>query len=172
MSAALPQSPEQFGAQLIKDKWGQDIDSHTALLVTLDYRYRGQFAAGRHRAGVGGKHPNPGAGVAGKLPDSRRRALRRSVFGLYTPPDVGPSIRIMEHVDEFADHGNGNHHTYEGIYRQTTPQVYGPATHLLLRPKWRSNSGCGSWICKPAIRHTLIAPGPPISESSRRSLTT
>ncbi|MGH8346656.1 MAG: dermonecrotic toxin domain-containing protein, partial [Pseudomonas sp.] len=43
-------------------------------------------------------------------------------------------IRIVEHVDEFADHGNGNHLTYEGIYRQVTPQVYGPATQMALRP--------------------------------------
>ncbi|VVO48761.1 hypothetical protein PS862_00198 [Pseudomonas fluorescens] len=46
----------------------------------------------------------------------------------------------MEQVDEFADHGSGNHQTYEGIYRQTVPQIYGPDTQIALRPadvkKW------------------------------------
>ena len=134
VSAALPQSPEQFGAQLIKEKWGQDIDPHTALLVTLDYRYRG--------------HPPQDGIEQGQVANSQTlvQALlenyqsvgdgrfAESLFGLFTPPDVGPSIRIVDHVDEFADHGNGNHHTYEGIYRRTTPQVYGPATQIALRP--------------------------------------
>ena len=40
----------------------------------------------------------------------------------------------MEHVDEFADHGSGNHQTYEGIYRRTDPQTYGPQTQIALRP--------------------------------------
>ncbi|MGH8346639.1 MAG: hypothetical protein ACRES5_08740, partial [Pseudomonas sp.] len=37
VATALPQTPEQFGAQLIREKWGQDIDPDSALLVTLDY---------------------------------------------------------------------------------------------------------------------------------------
>lgn len=57
-----------------------------------------------------------------------------TAFGLYTPPDIGPAIRIVENVDEFADHGSGNHRTYEGVYRQTMPQSYGPDTQLKLRP--------------------------------------
>lgn len=137
---ALPQSPGQFGECLIKQKWGAGIDPQTALLVTLDYHYKG--------------HPAENGFEQGRVASSRSllHALlsndqtvgdgrfAETAFGLYTPPDVGPTIRIVEHVDEFADHGSGNHQTYEGIYRQTTPQVYGPLTQLNLRPadfkKW------------------------------------
>lgn len=134
VGAALPQSPEQFGAQLIKAKWGQDIDPQKALLVTLDYRYRGHPPQdGIEQGQVANTQTLVQALLANyqTVGDGR---FAESAFGLYTPPDVGPSVRIVEHVDEFADHGNGNHHTYEGIYRQTTPQVYGPATQIALRP--------------------------------------
>ncbi|MFV0934726.1 dermonecrotic toxin domain-containing protein [Pseudomonas jessenii] len=134
VGAALPQSPEQFGAQLIKAKWGQDIDPQNALLVTLDYRYRGHPPQdGIEQGQVANTQTLVQALLANyqTVGDGR---FAESAFGLYTPPDVGPSVRIAEHVDEFADHGNGNHHTYEGIYRQTTPQVYGPATQIALRP--------------------------------------
>ncbi|CAI8771036.1 MULTISPECIES: dermonecrotic toxin domain-containing protein [Pseudomonas] len=134
VGAALPQSPEQFGAQLIKAKWGPDIDPQKALLVTLDYRYRGHPPQdGIEQGQVANTQTLVQALLANyqTVGDGR---FAESAFGLYTPPDVGPSVRIVEHVDEFADHGNGNHHTYEGIYRQTTPQVYGPATQIALRP--------------------------------------
>ncbi|MNX62004.1 Dermonecrotic toxin [compost metagenome] len=134
VGAALPQSPEQFGAQLIKAKWGQDIDPQKALLVTLDYRYRGHPPQdGIEQGQVANTQTLVQALLANyqTVGDGR---FAESLLGLFTPPDVGPSIRIVEHVDEFADHGNGNHHTYEGIYRQTTPQVYGPATQIALRP--------------------------------------
>jgi hypothetical protein len=134
VSAALPQSPEQFAAQLIKEKWGQDIDPQNALLVTLDYRYRGHPPQdGIEQGQVANSQTLVQALLANyqSVGDGR---FAESLLGLFTPPDVGPSIRIVEHVDEFADHGNGNHHTYEGIYRQTTPQVYGPATQIALRP--------------------------------------
>ncbi|WP_223485216.1 dermonecrotic toxin domain-containing protein [Pseudomonas sp. A-RE-19] len=140
VSTALPQSPEQFGAQLIKEKWGQGIDPQAALLVTLDYNYRG--------------HPQQNGIQQGRVLSSQTlvQALLsnyqtvadgrfgETAFGLYTPPDVGPSVRIVENVDEFANHGSGNHEDYEGIYRQTVPQAYGPATQIALRPadfkKW------------------------------------
>lgn len=134
VGAALPQSPEQFGAQLIKAKWGLGIDPQKALLVTLDYRYRGHPPQdGIEQGQVANTQTLVQALLANyqTVGDGR---FAESAFGLYTPPDVGPSVRIVEHVDEFADHGNGNHHTYEGIYRQTTPQVYGPATQIALKP--------------------------------------
>ncbi|MFJ7281797.1 dermonecrotic toxin domain-containing protein [Pseudomonas sp. NPDC099000] len=137
---ALPQSPGQFGERLIKEKWGEGIDPQTALLVTLDYHYKG--------------HPAENGIEQGRVASSRSLLqtlmsnyqtvgdgrFAETAFGLYTPPDVGPTVRIVERVDEFADHGSGNHQTYEGIYRQTTPQVYGPLTQINLRPadfkKW------------------------------------
>lgn len=137
---ALPQSPSQFGERLIKEKWGPGIDPQTALLVTLDYNYKG--------------HPAQNGIEQGRVANARSllQALlsnyqavgdgrfAETAFGLYTPANVGPNVRLVEHVDEFADHGSGNHQSYEGIYRQTTPQVYGPLTQINLRPadfkKW------------------------------------
>ncbi|MCP1444987.1 hypothetical protein J3D54_004119 [Pseudomonas sp. GGS8] len=137
---ALPQTPGQFGEHLIKEKWGQGIDPQTAILVTLDYSYKG--------------HPAQDGVELGRVASARSllQALlcnyqtvgdgrfAETAFGLYTPPDVGPTVRIVDNVDEFADHGSGNHHTYEGIYRQTSPQTYGPLTQIELRPddfkKW------------------------------------
>jgi hypothetical protein len=134
VSAALPQSPEQFGAQLIKEKWGQDIDPQTALLVTLDYRYRGHPPQDGIEQGQVANTQTLVQALLSNYQTVGDGRFAESAFGLYTPPDIGPSIRIVEHVDEFADHGNGNHHTYEGIYRRTEPQMYGPATQLALRP--------------------------------------
>ncbi|VVN98697.1 dermonecrotic toxin domain-containing protein [Pseudomonas fluorescens] len=131
---ALPQTPGQFGEHQIKQRWGQDIDPQTTLLVTLDYDYKGHPAqAGVHQGQVANaqsllqallfNHQTVGEGRFGE-----------TAFGLYTPPDIGPAVRIVEKVDEFADQGSGNHQTYEGIYRQTVPQSYGPKTQLALRP--------------------------------------
>ena len=137
---ALPQTPGQFGEHQIKQKWGQDIDPQTTLLVTLDYDYNG--------------HPAQGGIHQGQVASSRSllQALLfneqtvgdgrwgETAFGLYTPPDIGPDVRLVEQVDEFAYQGIGNHQTYEGIYRQTVPQIYGPSTQIALRPadfkKW------------------------------------
>ncbi|WP_433735455.1 dermonecrotic toxin domain-containing protein [Pseudomonas putida] len=140
VDTALPQNPAQFGAHLIKQKWGAGIDPQTALLVTLDYDFRG--------------HPVQNGVYQGQVASSRTLVetllcnyqtvgdgrFGETAFGLYTPPDVGPSVRIVSNVDEFADRGSGNHNTYEGIYRSTQPQVYGPHTQIDLRPadykKW------------------------------------
>ncbi|MHC8400691.1 leucine-rich repeat domain-containing protein [Pseudomonas sp. MDT1-17] len=134
VNTALPQSPEQFGAQLIKEKWGPGIEPQTTLLVTLDYNYHG--------------HPYQDGSQQGRVANSQTllQALLsnyqtvgdgrfgETAFGLYTPPDVGPCVRIVANVDEFAYQGSGNHETYEGIYRQTVPQAFGPTTQIALRP--------------------------------------
>lgn len=134
VDTALPQTPGQFGEQLIKKKWGADIDPQTALLVTLDYDYRGHPAQnGIHQGQIGSSRSL----LQTLLTDYQTVGDGRfgeTAFGLYTPPDVGPAVRLVEHVDEFADHGSGNHRTYEGIYRQTAPQAYGPDTQIPLRP--------------------------------------
>lgn len=132
---ALPQTPDQFGEQQIKEKWGQGIDPQTTLLVTLDYDYNGHPALnGIHQGQVA--HSQPLVQVLllnfQTVGDGR---FGETAFGLYTPPDVGPSVRIVENVDEFANHGSGNHQTYEGVYRKTVPQTYGPLTQLALRPR-------------------------------------
>lgn len=140
IDSASPQTPDQFATQLFHQKWGQGIDPQTALLVTLDYDFKG--------------HPPLDDVHQGRLANTRTllQALLGNyqvvadgrfgemAFGLYTPADVGPSVRIVEHVEEFALAGSGNHDTYEGIYRRTEPQAYGPQTQIALRPadfkKW------------------------------------
>lgn len=134
VETALPLSPGQFGAQLIQAKWGKDIDPQTAQLVTLDYNYhghpvqngvqQGQVASGQSLTHVLlANYQTVGNGRFGE-----------TAFGLYTPPDIGPQVRIVDKVDEFANVGSGNHETYEGIYRRTDPQTYGPLTQIALRP--------------------------------------
>ncbi|MEB2514535.1 NEL-type E3 ubiquitin ligase domain-containing protein [Pseudomonas sp. YuFO20] len=134
LAISLPQTPGQFGEQLIKKQWGQYIDPATAQLVTLDYDYKGHPAQnGIHQGRVASSMSLVQALLSNyqTVGDGR---FGESAFGLYTPPDVGPSIRIVAHVDEFADIGSGNHDSYEGIYRQTVPQGYGPATQIAVRP--------------------------------------
>ena len=76
LDIALPQTPGQFGEHLIKEKWGQDIDPQTALLVTLDYGYKGHPAQDGIEPGQVASSHVPGASVAVQLPDRWRRALR------------------------------------------------------------------------------------------------
>ena len=140
VNIALPQTPGQFGVRLIKEKWGANIDPQTALLVTLDYEYKGHPAQdGIHQGQVASSQSLLQALLSNyqTVGDGR---FAETAFGLYTPPDVGPSVRIVQKVDEFADHGSGNHQTYEGIYRQTIAQTYGPLTQLRVTPadfkKW------------------------------------
>lgn len=140
VNTALPQSPDQFGAQLIKEKWGQDLNPQTALLVTLDYNYRGHPQQNGIQQGQTANSQTLLQALLSNYQTVGDGRFGETAFGLYTPPDVGPSVRIVEKVDEFAEQGSGNHHTYEGIYRQTVPQVYGPTTQIALRPadfkKW------------------------------------
>ncbi|MHC8343907.1 dermonecrotic toxin domain-containing protein [Pseudomonas sp. RT6P73] len=137
---ALPQSPGQFGERLIKEKWGVGIDPRTALLVTLDYSYKGHPAENGIAQGQVARSRSLLQTLLSNYQTVGDGRFAETAFGLYTPPDVGPTVRMVEHVDEFADHGSGNHQTYEGIYRQTTPQAYGPLTQINLRPadfkKW------------------------------------
>jgi len=138
VDTTLPQTPTQFAEYLIKQKWA--IDPQDALLVTLDYDYRG--------------HPAQDGIYQGQVANSQSLVqvllsnyqtvgdghFGETAFGLYTPPDIGPAVRVVEHVDEFAEDGSGNHKTYEGIYRQTVPQTFGPQTQINVRPadfkKW------------------------------------
>ncbi len=118
VNGALPQSPEQFGTQLIRKKWGENIDPQTAQLVTLDYHYRGHPPQdGVEQGQVASSQTLVQALLSNYLKPSVTAVSRKPFSVFNTPPDVGLSIRIVQNVDEFADHGNGNHHTYEGIYR-------------------------------------------------------
>ena len=134
VETALPQTPAQFGERLIKEKWGADIDPQTALLVTLDYNYHGHPPENGVQQGQVGSSRTLVQALLGNYQTVGDGRFGETVFGLYTPPDIGPSVRIVEKVDEFAYVGSGNHDTYEGIYRATVPQSYGPHTQINLRP--------------------------------------
>lgn len=142
VNAALPQTPGLFGEHLIKQKWGQDIDPTTAQLVTLDYDY--DYAGRSAQNGVHQGRVASSMSLAQALISNYQTVgdgrFGETAFGLYTPPDVGPPIVVTEHVDELAELGNDYHYSYEGIYRQTVPQRYGPLTQIAVRPadfkKW------------------------------------
>lgn len=140
LDIAIPQTPAQLGERLIREKWGQGIDPQTTLMVTLDYHYKGHPEANGFQQGRVASSQSLLQALLANYQTVGDGRFAETAFGLYTPPDVGPTVRIVEHVDEFADHGSGNHETWEGIYRQTTPQTYGPASQLKLKPadfkKW------------------------------------
>ncbi|RKS17029.1 E3 ligase-like protein (putative virulence factor) [Pseudomonas sp. WPR_5_2] len=129
VEAALPQTPSQFGEHLIKEKWGRDLDPQTAQLVTLHYDYwLRPEPDGSHRGCVARSRSL----VQALLSDYQTVGDGRfgeTAFGLYTPPEVGPTVRLMEEPEPTDDH-----RTYEGIYRRSIPQTYGPHTQINLRP--------------------------------------
>ncbi|VVN65919.1 dermonecrotic toxin domain-containing protein [Pseudomonas fluorescens] len=140
VESALPLSPGQFGAQLIQEKWGKDIAPQTAQLVTLDYNYNGHPVQNGVQQGRVASSQNLTQVLLSNYQTVGDGRFGETAFGFYTPPDIGPQVRIVDKVDEFAYPGSGNHKTYEGIYRLTDPQTYGPLTQIALRPadfkKW------------------------------------
>lgn len=126
---ALPKNPAQLAEQVIREKWGLAIDGQTAQLVTLHYDYWLRAEAdGSHLGRVASAQSLVQVLLANyqTVGDGR---FGESAFGLYTPPDVGPAVRLMDTPEPTDDH-----RTYEGIYRRTVPQAYGPQTQLNLRP--------------------------------------
>jgi hypothetical protein len=135
VETALPQTPAQYGAQVIREKWGPGLDPQTAQLVTLHYDYWLHAGHdGRHQ----GRVARSQSLVQVLLSDYQTVGDGRfgeTGFGFYTPPDVGPAVSIVEGPEPTDDH-----RTYEGIYRRTVPQTYGPHTQIAVRPadfkKW------------------------------------
>lgn len=136
LDTVLPMTPAQFAAKMIEDRWGAEPLS--AQLVDLIYDFQAYPAhQGVHQGKVRtsqtlvqvllSNYQTVGAGRFGE-----------TAFGLYTPPLVGPQVRVVE-VDESLNPGGG-YNDYEGIYRRTEPQIYGPGTQLTLQPaefkKW------------------------------------
>lgn len=131
---SLVLTPAEHGATLIRQKWGADLDPVTTQLVTLDYDYHGHPAInGVHQGQIRFQQSL----VQALLSDYQAVAddqFGETAFGLYTPPAIGPQIKLVAKVDEFAYQGSGNHRDYEGIYRRTDPQTYGPSTQLAITP--------------------------------------
>lgn len=134
VETGMPLSPAAYGAKLIREQWGADIDPQTAQLVTLDYNYHGHPAVdGVEQGQVHSQQPLIQALLLNYQGVGDNRFFE-TAFGFYTPPAIGPAVKIVEHVDELAFHGAGNHDSYEGIYRRTDPQTYGPQTQLPVTP--------------------------------------
>ncbi|MGE8148079.1 dermonecrotic toxin domain-containing protein [Pseudomonas frederiksbergensis] len=130
LDTVLPMTPAQYAAKLIGQSWGTAVLD--AVLVDLNYDFYGypaqcEIHQGRARTSRSlvqallENYQTVGAGRFGE-----------TAFGLYTPPTVGPQVRIVE-IDESINPGGG-YRDYEGIYRTTLPQVYGPSTQLALQP--------------------------------------
>ncbi|MCX2900801.1 dermonecrotic toxin domain-containing protein [Pseudomonas mandelii] len=134
VATALPQSPGDFGGRLIQARWGKDVDPQTARLVTLDYNYHGHPVQNGIQQGRVASSQSLTQMLLANYQTVGDGRFGETGFGLYTPPDIGPEVRIVDKVDEFAYVGSGNHDTYEGIYRRTDPQAYGPLTQIALRP--------------------------------------
>ncbi|WP_085725689.1 dermonecrotic toxin domain-containing protein [Pseudomonas sp. R37(2017)] len=130
----LPLSPAQFANQLIQERWGKDIDPQSTLLVNLNYDYHGHPAIDGMEQGRVQSTQSLTQVVLSNYQTVGDGRFGETAFGLYTPPVIGPCVRIVDNVDEFAYVGNGNHTNYEGIYRQTLPQTYGPQTQLQITP--------------------------------------
>ncbi len=96
VDTALPQTPSQFGEQLIKEKWGAGIDPQTALLVTLDYDYKGHPAQNDIHQGQVGSSRTLVQTLLSNYQTVGDGRFGETVFGLYTPPDIGPVIRLVE----------------------------------------------------------------------------
>lgn len=126
----LPLTAAQYAANLIKQRWGDE--ALDAVLVDLNYDFSGYPAQGSVHQGrvrlsqslvqaLLNNYQTVGAGRFGE-----------TAFGLYTPPTVGPQVHIVE-IDASIN-PDGSYDDYEGIYRVTEPQVYGPDTQLALQP--------------------------------------
>lgn len=145
VTAALPQTPAQFANALIQQRWGKDIDPQQTLLVNLDYGYHGHPAIDGVEQGRVASSQSLTQVVLGNYQAVGDDRFAETAFGAYTPPAIGPAVQIVDQVDEFAYIGTGNHASYEGIYRPTTPQRYGPQTQLQITPAafkdwvWRLN---------------------------------
>ncbi len=132
----LPLTPSQFAQKTIKERWGPALLS--ARLVDLNYGFYGYPAQQGVQQGRVGHSQSLVQALLSNYQTVGAGRFGETAFGLYTPPVVGPEIRIVE-VDESIN-PNGGFRDYEGIYRQTVPQLYGPSTQLKLQPaefkKW------------------------------------
>lgn len=132
---ALPQTPAQFGEHLIREKWGADIDPQTAQLVTLHYDFWSSSSRSLRHEGQVARSLSLVQALLSNDQTVGDGRFGETAFGLYTPPDTGPTIHIAQTVEP-----SDGHSVYEGIYRRTTPQAYGPQTQIHLRPadfkKW------------------------------------
>ncbi|QJI39831.1 leucine Rich Repeat (LRR)-containing protein [Pseudomonas sp. ADAK2] len=126
----LPMTPAQYAAKLIEQRWG--IEPAKALLVDLNYDFYGYPAIGDVHLGKVRTSQSLVHALLRNYQTVGAGRFGETAFGLYTPPATGPMVRIVD-IDESINPGGG-FRDYEGIYRQTAPQRYGPDTQLALQP--------------------------------------
>ncbi|MGE8179334.1 dermonecrotic toxin domain-containing protein, partial [Pseudomonas fluorescens] len=136
LDAVLPSTPTQYAAKLIEERWG--TVPLTARLVDLNYSFYGYPAQQDVQQGRVRKSQSLVQALLSNYQTVGAGRFGETAFGLYTPPAVGPEVQIVE-IDESIN-PHGGFQDYEGIYRQTDPQRYGPGTQLKLQPvefkKW------------------------------------
>ncbi|WP_256676581.1 dermonecrotic toxin domain-containing protein [Pseudomonas sp. H3(2019)] len=132
LDAALPQTPAQLAVKLIEERWGKEAALPGTRLVYLQYDFRGYPAHNGVQQGKVVKSQNLVQALLSNYQTVGAGRFGETAFGLYTPPAVGPQVRIVK-VDE-SQYPNGGFKDYEGVYRQTDPQRYGPDTQLDLSP--------------------------------------
>jgi len=130
LDTILPMTPAQLAARVIEERWG--AEPLTARLVDLNYDFYGYPAEGNVHLGKVRTAQSLVQSLLSNYQTVGAGRFGETAFGLYTPPAVGPTVRIVE-IDESINPGGG-FRDYEGIYRQTVPQVYGPSTQLALQP--------------------------------------
>ncbi|RON08736.1 leucine Rich Repeat (LRR)-containing protein [Pseudomonas brassicacearum] len=130
LDTVIPSTAAQYAAKLIEERWG--AAPLAALLVNINYRYPAQTGV---QQGQVSKSQSLVQVLLSNYQTVGAGRFAETVFGLYTPPAVGPEFRIDQPINS-----DGGFLDYEGIYRQTTPQFYGPSTQLKLQPaefkKW------------------------------------
>ncbi|MBU6957920.1 leucine Rich Repeat (LRR)-containing protein [Pseudomonas sp. CVAP len=136
LDVVLPSTPTQFAAKLIEERWGAELLA--ARLVDLNYHFYGYPAQQDVQQGRVRKSQSLVQALLSNDQTVGAGRFGETAFGLYTPPAVGPEVQIVE-IDESIK-PDGGLQDYEGIYRQTVPQRYGPSTQLKLQPaefkKW------------------------------------
>lgn len=75
---------------------GQTIDPQTALLVTLDYNYKGHPAIDGVEQGQVASSRSLLQTLLSNYQTVGDGRFAETAFGLYTPPDIGPAVRIVK----------------------------------------------------------------------------
>jgi C-terminal novel E3 ligase, LRR-interacting len=136
LDAVMPLTPAQYAAKVIEERWGGA--PLTARLVDLNYDFHGYPVQQGVQQGRVRKSQSLVQALLSNYQTVGAGRFGETAFGLYTPPVVGPEVRIVE-IDQPINPDSG-FLDYEGIYRQTVPQRYGPSTQLKLQPaefkKW------------------------------------
>lgn len=123
--SSIPLTPQQYADKLIAEKWGNEVPSHTTLMVTLHHEQIEQSpGSGIHKGKVARSQTLNQA----LLSDDRKVGDGQFEEGWLGNADdrIGPQIALSETPSSAF----GFDKEYEGIYRQAVPPHYGPANQV------------------------------------------